>query len=142
MNALQFAIAAMSGALGAPNIISIDVDDTTSRGYSDSTGGFIFHNNGSISRYISGVPIVVGSWISPLSNFDQYEIKATLDSGDTPTSGTLATWESLDTTRFWTIVNDDTSDTSNLTLEIRWTGNNEVQDTASVVIESTSVAES
>lgn len=140
MSIFQLACAALGGVAAAPNVVSIGVDEVASIGYTDTPAGYVFHNNGFISRYVSGVPIVVGTWIVPQNNFSQYEIQATLDSGDTPTSGTIGSWESLSTTRSWTIVNDDTTDSSLITFEIRWTGDNVVQDTVQVTITSTSAS--
>lgn len=131
---IRMAAAALaSGALGAPNNITISDDSST--GASGKTAGITFYNTGTYAKYINNVPIVQSNWITPQSNFSQYEIRATLSSGDTP-SGTLATWIALTTSRTWalqTSVVDETL-TCNLLIEIRWTGNNVVQDSATYTI--------
>lgn len=134
---IRLAAAALSGALGAPNIITLS--DTTSTGVKGRTAGVIVANTGAFYNYISNTPVVISNWISPLTNFDQFEVRATLSSGDSPTGGTLDTWQELSTSRNWTlssIVVDETL-SSTLLIEIRWTGNNVVQDSCTVTLNAT-----
>lgn len=65
--------------------------------------------------------VTTSNWISPLSNFGNFSVRATLLSGPTPASGTLNTWLNLATTRTWTAVASTTAivAASNLTIEIR-----------------------
>jgi hypothetical protein len=140
MSMVRMAVAAMGGALGAPSVVAFD--DNTSEAYSENTAGVIFHSDGSLSIYYVGVPNVIGYWLTPQTNMSDYEIRATLNSGDTPT-GTLSTWEALTTDRQWTLQTSTPLDvvTCNLTIEIRWTGNNVVQDSATFIITANQAAE-
>lgn len=139
MDMVRLAVAAMAGALGAPSVITLSDDSST--GYSNNTAGVALYSNGNIALYYGGMPIVVGQWISPVANVGDYEVRATLSSGDTPT-GTIGSWEALSTTRSWTLTNDDTSDSCSILLEIRWTGDNLVKDSATYTLLSTSLDES
>lgn len=125
--------AALVEPLGSPGVVTISDDE--SNGRNGNPAGIAFNSDGSYSRYRFGVPIVESYWVTPQVNMDDYEIRATLDSGDTPT-GAFSTWTSLGTTQEWTLTEDtlDDTDTCTLTIEIRWTGNNEVQDTATYVL--------
>lgn len=138
MDMVRLAVAAMSGALDAPSVITLS--NAISTGYSNNTAGVILHSNGDLSLYYSGVPIVVDQWISPVANVGDYEVRATLSSGDTPT-GTIGSWEALSTTRSWTLTNDDTADSCDILLEIRWTGDNLVKDSATYSLFSSSSIE-
>lgn len=140
MSIFKLACAAMAGALGAPNVVSFDAN--YSEAYSENTAGVIFHSNGAISIYYVGVPNVIGYWITPQTNMGDYEIRATLDSGDTPT-GTIGSWEALSSDRQWTLQTSTPLDTvtCTLTIEIRWTGNNVVQDSATFIITANQGAE-
>lgn len=121
--------------LGAPGIVNIS--NRSSTGNSGNTAGFIFSNTGSFYRYLFGVPIEGAQWVTPAENIGDYEIYATLLSGDTPT-GTLAAWTSLATTQAYelTEATPSATQTCQLQIEIRWTGNNVVLDTATYTITS------
>lgn len=129
---IRFIAAAMSEALGAPNIVTVDDDSST--GLDGNTGGFVFKSNGTIAKYVEGVPIVVGNWITPQTNISQYEIRFTKNSGSDPTSGTLNTWMALSTDRRVEVQTSTPLDviTSEILAEIRWTTNNEVQDSGTL----------
>jgi hypothetical protein len=75
-----------------------------------------------------------GVWISPQVGMDQFEVRATLNSG-TLTSGTVGAWLSLGTTRSW----NNTSSTvpgqsANLTVQIRRIGDTAVLASATVTV--------
>jgi len=137
---LQFIAAAMSGPLGATNVVAFE--DQESLGYNGNSAGVTFNSNGSLALYYAGVPIVVGYWLTPQSNMSAYEIRATLDSGDTP-DGTLGSWLNLGSNQQWTLTPGGAPDTVSctLTIEVRWTGNNVVQDSASFTLTATTDAE-
>ncbi len=134
MSIFYLVCGALSGESAAPNVIEIP-DGVTSEAYSEATAGISFNNNGSYALYYNGVPIVDGYWITPQTNISEYEIYATLDSGDTPT-GTFSSWLPLSTSRSWTLASTSPSGilTSEITFKIRWTGNNEEQDTGVVTL--------
>jgi len=133
----QLFVAALSGASYSPNIISID--DDTSDAYSSMTAGVSLNGNGSLSIYYNGSPIVVGDWITPQTNMSDYEVRATLSSGDTP-DGTLGSWLSLATTKSWTLQSSSGALSSDILLEVRWTGDNSVQDSATYTLNATDAA--
>ena len=67
-----------------------------------------------------------------------YEIRATLLSGTTPTSGTLGTWLSLSSNRSWSMVRStDGTSSCSLTIEIRDTATSTVQGTATWSLSAT-----
>lgn len=133
----QLIVAALSGTSYSPNIISID--DDTSDAYNSMTAGVSLNGNGSLSIYYNGSPIVVGYWITPQTNMSDYEVRATLSSGNTPT-GTLGSWLSLGTTKSWTLQSSSGALSSVILLEIRWTGDNSVQDSATYTLNASDSA--
>jgi hypothetical protein len=122
--------------LGAPGIVSISNDSSSAtHGWS---AGVSFSNAGRYYKYITGAPVDTSAWVDPVTDLSEYEIYATLDSGTTPT-GTLTTWLPLDTSREWTLSTATVggSVTCQLTMQIRWTGNNVVQDSATYTLSAT-----
>lgn len=126
---LRLIAAAMGGPLGAPSTVSIS--NNTSTANKGNTAGVIFSSTGTFYRYLHGVPIEVSKWLAPQVDMGDYEIRATLQSGDTPT-GTFDTWEALDTTRSWELTSSTPEEVlaSTILIEIRWNGNDVVQDSA------------
>ena len=122
---------ALSAPLGAPGVVYLDQpgNDTTSAATNGGIAGFVFSSTGSFYKYLFDVPIEMNYWLSPIVDMDDYEIRATKQSGDDPDVGSLSTWENLGTTRQW-LFTAGTTQTCVLRIEIRWTGNNVVQDTA------------
>ena len=51
----------------------------------------------------AGSVISQGSWVDVPSKAPDWEIRATLDSGDTPDTGTLSSWLPLTSLRTWTL---------------------------------------
>lgn len=124
--------AALDVPLGAPG--NVVLNNASSVGNFGSTAGINFSSSGALSLYRHGVPIHDSYWVTPQLNMGDYEIRATLSSGDTPT-GTFDTWEALSTTREWALVaGTDENLTSSILIEIRWTGNNVVQDSATYTL--------
>ena len=133
MSIFNLACAALGGTASSPNVIDVP-DGVSSIGYAGEYAGVSFKNNGSYALYYSGVPIVEGTWTTPQTNISQYEIYATLDSGDTPDSGTQASWLALSTTRTWLLLGNPSAKACQLTFNIRWTGDNSEQDTGTVTL--------
>ena len=75
-------------------------------------------------------------WDSISSTVGNYEVRATYNSGTTPT-GTLNTWLNLGTTQEWSL-NAPTGNfrTCNLTIEIRDTATSTIRATATLTLES------
>lgn len=130
---IKLIAAALDEPLGAPGVVSISDDE--SNGRNGVPAGISFGSDGSYARYRFGVPIHSSYWVTPQTNMGDYEIRATLSSGDTPV-GTLNSWTSLATTQEWTLTEGtlDATSTCDLLIEIRWTGNNVVQDTATYTL--------
>lgn len=127
--------AILAGEDNAPNVISLE-DTSSTTGPLGGTAGFMFGNTGEVYTYYHGVPISTSYWIAPQTNISQYEIRATLLSGDTP-DGTLGTWDALSTNQYYTLTAPAaTLLACELLIEIRWTGNNVVQDSATYIIVS------
>jgi hypothetical protein len=75
--------------------------------------GFTYHRNGYTAPTEQGP-----AWITPQAGMDQYEVRATLLGGNTPT-GTLGTWLSLDVNRQWSLNNINYDRECDLLIEIR-----------------------
>ena len=127
--------AALSEPLGAPSVV--DISDASSTGTGGNGAGVIFSSTGSFYKYFHGVPIELSQWLSPAVNMDQYEIYATQLSGSGSPSGTFGAWTSLATTQEYLLVSGGGTETAVVQIEIRWTGNNEVQGTATYSLSST-----
>lgn len=122
--------------------------DVTSPYYSQADITINFENDGDLTVDRYSTPTTIGNgtfaltgWLSPAgqptSVTDDYEIRATLSSGTTP-SGTMNTWLNLGTTRSWTL---SVSRTSSLGItsascvvlfEIRPAGGGTVLDSTSI----------
>lgn len=101
---------------------------------SESFGKFAAYeirNTGEV--YKNNTPVYVEDWISDVSRVGNYEIRATLASGTSPTSGSLNVWENLSTSRKWemSIISSCT-----LTMQIRNKNTLTVVDTFSVTLET------
>ena len=110
-----------------------------------ATGGtasaaILISNTGAVTGSKTSSPSGLGStasgtWATPVAagNGDDYEIRATLNSGSTPT-GTLGTWLALTSNRQWSISSTGAAGlvTCNLTLEIR--------DASTLVVEDSCIA--
>jgi hypothetical protein len=60
-----------------------------------------FNSSGTQFTTINGSTTALGEWVVPASNAANWEIRAVLESGANPTTGTLNTWEGLSTSRTW-----------------------------------------
>jgi hypothetical protein len=128
---IRILAAALSEPLGAPNIVTISNDSSSSA--NGNLAGVVFNSTGTFAKYVAGSLITTGNWLTPQTNMDEYEIYITSTSGDAPTGGsTLDTWLALSSTRNATLVTavEDEILTGTITVQIRWTGDNSVQDTA------------
>jgi hypothetical protein len=73
---------------------------------------------------------VVGNWVSPSSSAREWEVRATLTSGEVPSSGTLETWEALTSSRTWSLIlASEGSAFSQLTFEFRKVGSTDPEET-------------
>jgi hypothetical protein len=60
-----------------------------------------FNSAGTQFTTVNGSTAALGAWVVPSSQAANWEIRAVLESGDAPTTGTLNTWEGLSTSRTW-----------------------------------------
>lgn len=138
----------MTGALGAAagfypsssvviNITSRTVSKITVGGAATAT--YTIDNDGTVRNHnLTNLETWLGGTGGVASN---YEVRATLTSGTTPTSGTLNSWLSCGTDRNWSNSNsaqDGSTVTSTLTVEIREASTGTVKDSASIIINATS----
>lgn len=131
---IRLLAAALDEPLGSPGVVSIS--DDSSNGRNGLPAGIAFGSDGSYYRYRYGEPIFSSYWVTPQENMGDYEIRATLSSGTTPDTGTIGSWEALSTMREWTVTEEtpDDTETSTLLIEIRWTGDNVVRDSATYTL--------
>ena len=81
-----------------------------------------FFANGQQANIRNGSVSVIGNWVTPTTSADQWEVRATLVSGDTPI-GSLNTWQALNIDRSWTVsANANEIKESFLTFEFRKIG--------------------
>lgn len=92
-------------------------------------------NTGDVFKFVNGVATDVGDWINPKTGMSDYECRATLASGQSPSSGALGTWQGLETSREWNLVDEVRSGgflNSTLTIEIRDKATQTVQASATI----------
>ena len=116
MSILLAAFAAMGG-----DRISLSNVGVSSTGAGSQTATYTLESDGDVmsDSTIFG-PVDEGDWITPKASApSDYEARATLDSGDTPT-GTLNSWQALTSNRAWSLTQSTTgSKQAILTIEIR-----------------------
>jgi hypothetical protein len=79
-------------------------------------------------------------WDSIPATTSNYQVRATLNSGDTPTGSALATWLTVSTFRSWLLnASAGTLLTCNLTIEVRDIATSTVQATATVTLRANAV---
>jgi len=88
----------------------------------DAQAGYQLNSNGDVEELTGLAPTVsdVGDWITPKVNMANYECRATVQSGSTPTGSATATWLALSSSRFWQILQSGVgTNASELLVEIR-----------------------
>lgn len=112
--------------------------DRTRLSPADSTCSFTINANGHwYTTSNTGTGIDRGSWVTPNGSASLYDVRVTRTGGTESafTSGTNATWESLGTSRSWSLTNTlnaDSIDTIEFTLEIRLNSSGAVLSTTTV----------
>lgn len=112
---------ALLGSSGSSIITARDLQVTA---FSDTaaSAAISFRADGAQSRIVNGSQTVVGNWVAPAYTANEWEIRVTLVSGDTPT-GTLGSWLPLTSTRTWTLsTNVVDIKESSLTVDFRKVG--------------------
>jgi hypothetical protein len=117
---------------------SVNITDQTVTAYSIAgvaTAGYRLNSNGKVQTEPYDPNWTdVETWLLTGTN-SSFEGRATLVSGDTPTTGTLATWQVLSSTRSWTLQQIGGGTLScHLTIEIRNAGGPGVLDSAEVYL--------
>ena len=116
MSILLAAFAAIGGDQIALSNVSV-----SSIGAGSQTATYTLESDGDVmsDSSIFG-PVDEGDWITPKANApSDYEARATLDSGDTPT-GTLGSWLALTSNRAWSLTQSTVGNKQAiLTIEIR-----------------------
>jgi hypothetical protein len=114
---------AFLGNEGTSTITAVSAVVDAFRVASAATAGIVFKSTGAEQGLRNESVIGLGNWVSPATTAAQWEIRATLDSGAVPTTGSLGVWQGLTVDRSWTIVaNVDETVTSSLTFEFRKVG--------------------
>lgn len=90
-----------------------------------SSNGFTY------KRKTAGASVISSGWIFPQSGMDQYEVRATVSSGDTP-PGAIGSWE--DPTQVWGWAGETTEQSCNLFIEIRRASSGIVVDSATIYL--------
>jgi hypothetical protein len=110
------------GAIGGDRI-SLSNVNVSATGATSQTATYTLESDGDvISATTDGGSVDEGDWIAPKANApSDYECRVTLDSGDTPTTGTLNSWLALTSDRSWTlsVIASGNSAQCSLTVEIR-----------------------
>jgi hypothetical protein len=119
--------ALLVGQFGGSSV-NIDSVNVIEIGSSPATALYELQSNGQI---VYTNQFGTEFWVNPPSAAADYEVRATLISGDTPT-GTLNTWLNLGTTRTWLLMAASTALRCSLTIEIRRSGGTTVLDSAQI----------
>lgn len=104
----------------------------------NTTANYTIKSDGTVTKTEGASTTTLETWLQAGASGD-YEVRATVLSGDTPTGSALGSWLVLSTTRAWTLtdaVNDGIALTCDLQVEIRDTATSTVQDTATITITS------
>lgn len=86
-----------------------------------TSAGIRYESDGDVITLSGGVGTDAGDWISPKAAAPgSYEIRATLNSGTSPTGSAVGSWLALSTNREWSLsATAGTMKTCQLTIEIR-----------------------
>lgn len=116
----QMLLGSAGGSLLQPQ--SMTVSDIGSSG--TISAALNFGSNGQQFTTRGSSNTVLNNWVIPTDTADEWEIRAQLVSGDTPTTGSINTWESLGSVnRTWSLSRSAIGTSScNLTFEFRPVG--------------------
>jgi len=82
-----------------------------------------FSSAGDQFTTINGSNTILGDWVTPKSTANIWEMRTTLDSGDTPNGSVLGTWLPLTTSRTWGLTRSEVGESNSvLTFEFRQVG--------------------
>ncbi len=114
------------------SFITATVMSVSEIGVGPTTVSMSFLSNGQQATTINGSTSILGNWINLPIKANEWEIRATLDSGVSPTTGTLNSWLSLASSRSWGLTRSSAgSSESVLTFEFRRAGDVSAETTIS-----------
>lgn len=124
-------LAMMGGARPSPVTIT---DQTVTKAVADpadATSTYSVANDRLVKNHAG---TTLEQWLDASYSAADFEVRATLNSGDTP-SGNLGTWNNLAATRSWTLAETSVGTlVCSLLIEIGYAGQNVALDSASVTI--------
>ena len=133
--------AAGGGGGGGSPTITLSNASPSKSGTGSQTAAYSVNSDGTVK--LNGSATVFENWISDATKAGNYQVRATFVSGNTLSSGTLGTWMTLTSNRFWNLTNaasNDTTLSTVLTVEIRDTATSTVRATATITISATSTS--
>jgi hypothetical protein len=133
------------GAVAAPPV-TVTLTNRTVAISSDflSTQAYVlFETNGTlvIPNGLGGTTLITGEWATPVTAGvgSNYQVRATLSTGTTPTGPALGTWWTINTARQWSVTDtiaDSVPVTSTIVISIRDVATSTIQDTATITLSS------
>ena len=124
------AFASAAAASGTRSTITAAALAASDLAGSTATAGIRYNPSGSYDTLSGGTAFPEGNWVSPIGAASQWEIRATVASGATPTSGTIGSWLPLSSSRSWSLTRSATGlIESNLTFEFRRVGGSSAETT-------------
>jgi hypothetical protein len=117
-------LAVLAGMGGISVIVAVSRSASSTAGFGGGTTATIsFNADGTYSTFEGATEFDHGNWVEPAGAANEWEIRATVTSGSTPTSGTVGSFLALSTTREWQVARGTTgTSTSTLTFEWRRVG--------------------
>lgn len=106
---------------------------------SPGTTDLTFYATGRVGVGMGGTTFIAPWWTTaPQAGIGaSYQIRATLNSGPTPTAGNLNTWTDLTTDQTWTLTDVIAAGPTELLIEIRDTATGTVQDSGTYTLQLT-----
>lgn len=100
-------------------------------GSSSTTGSYTLDSDGNVYKH---GPALLETWLVSGAAGD-YEVMATLQSGSSPTAGTMGSWLALSSDRTWSLtVGAGTEDHTTFLVEIRRASDGMILDSATITI--------
>ena len=114
------AFASAAAASGAGSTIIADPLLTSDLAASTATAAIRYNPDGSYQTIAGSDILPAGNWVSPVGSASQWEIRATVTAGATPTGASVGAWLALSSSRTWTLTRTATGViSSTLTFEFR-----------------------
>lgn len=100
-----------------------------------ASGSYQLNADGKVYQVLQGTPLLMETWLLSGVNTD-YQARATLVSGDTPTIGTLNVWTALNVSQSWgfTLADPPPGNTCVIHVEIRRASDSVLLDFADIQI--------